>query len=98
MLLEKEAAHWDRVAAHILVVPLYYINGADAVSLYHTKRALELNPNNIGLKQLLLSFYTDLPAPLLTEEETISLANEILILDPNNPNAKEALEKCHTKK
>ncbi len=98
LLLDQESFYWHYIATEIFMVSLCYLNGADAVGIFHIKRAIELNSSDINLKSLYLTYFNGNPEPFLTYEEAIKIAKEILRLDANNADALDALNKCDTGK
>jgi len=64
-------------------MPLCMIPGAYSGAVYHLRKVIELEPNNIMDKEHLLSFYTH-PNRLISDEEAKSLVNEILEAKPDS--------------
>lgn len=93
-LLKQETTWLHREAIALFVVSLSVFLGADAMGLYHSIKAAGLDPKDIGLKQLVLSYYNGVPEPLLSKEEAMHTVNELFILDPDNRNALDALKEC----
>ncbi|CCF14321.1 putative uncharacterized protein [Brevibacillus laterosporus GI-9] len=79
------------LASSLLSHPLCHIDGAYKSALFHSRRALELSPNNISLKENLLFFHT-IPDRLISKDEAILLAKDVLQTDSNSAIAKEVLE------
>lgn len=92
MLIEQETVNLHCTVVSLYIVPLCIYAGADAVALYHSKRAVKLDPKDLDSKQLVLSFYNRAPETLLPKDEAMLLIEDIFALDPNNINAFEALE------
>ena len=92
LLIKKETVELHQLAIDLLVHPLCIINGAASAALYHARKAIELSPNNPMLKESLL-FFHNVPEKLVSTEEAISTAREILNMQPNNQCAKLFLEK-----
>ncbi|CCF14315.1 hypothetical protein BLGI_2241 [Brevibacillus laterosporus GI-9] len=65
------------LASSLLSHLLRHIDGAYKSALFHSRRALELSPNIISLKENLLFFHT-VPDRLICKEEAILLAKEVL--------------------
>lgn len=78
------------LASSLLSHPLCHIDGVYKSALFHSRRALELSPNNISLKENLLFFHT-IPDRLISKDEAILLAKEVLQTDPNGAITKEVL-------
>lgn len=83
LLIDKELPKYHIIAAEILSVPLFSIPGAYNTALYHVKRALELDPDNIYYKESLLFFYS-IPDRLISRDEALEIAREIIKVDPTN--------------
>ncbi len=98
VLLEHETAYWHSIASQIFMVPLCFINGADAFAIYHVKKAIKFDTTNVEYKQGLLMYYNHNPEPLLGKDEALQIINEILALDPKNLIALDALMECNNNK
>ena len=61
----------------------YVFNGAYWVAYRHTRRAIELEPENDRNKESLLSFY-DIPDKILSMEEALKVAEEVLREKPDS--------------
>ncbi len=90
-LLNIEKASWHYIAAEMLLAPLSFIEGAYALGVFHARKAIILEPNNIEHKKLLLAFYT-VPESAISKEEAIQLAKKIILFDPANESALEILQ------
>ena len=90
LLIKKETAELHWIAAFVLSYPLCHLPGAYASALYHTRKAIQLDPNDIELKEFLLLFY-EIPDQLVGKEEAIKIANEILEVKPSSSAAKGVL-------
>jgi hypothetical protein len=88
MLLKDEAARLHYLASVLLVMPFCFLDGAYRAGLYHARKCLELEPHNDDYKELLLTFY-DLPDRLITNEEALRVAYEIV---KNRPSSQFALK------
>ncbi len=95
ILLEKETAHWHSVASQMFMVPLCFINGSDALGVYHIRRAEKLFPYDIGIKEGCLMYYSGNPEPLFTKNEALQIIEEMLAREPQNFNALRALEESN---
>jgi hypothetical protein len=78
------------LASLLLSQPLCHFDGAYKAALYHARKALELSSNDTDLKVYLL-FFHDIPDKLVSKEEAVRLAQDILIDDPENQIAKRIL-------
>ncbi|WP_304154146.1 hypothetical protein [Megamonas hypermegale] len=92
ILNEKESADINYLASVVLTGPFAYLEGAYGAGYYHAKKAIELDPDNIGFKEYILFFYI-VPEHLLPKNEAISIAKEVLKKDPNNIAALNTLKK-----
>lgn len=88
MLNEGESAKLHYLASEILVNPLCFLSGAYNAALYHARRAVELEPDDISFKEYLLLFY-NIPEKLIDKEEAIEISREVI---KKNQNSKVALE------
>lgn len=86
----NEDAEYHSLASDILALPLCHYNGSYQASLFHARRALELDPSNIEYKEWILFFY-GIPDKLVSREEAIAIAKEILTDKPDSLIAKEVL-------
>ena len=91
LLIKNETAQFHCFAAELLIHPLCIIEGAYASALYHVKKAIELDPGDICLKELLL-FFHEVPDQLIGAEEARRIANEILKEKPDSKCAKWTLD------
>jgi len=90
LLRDKEDPFWHSVAAQMMLVPLCHVEGAYSLGLCHIRKAALLEPDNIEHKEFMLAFH-DLPEPLLTKQEAISIAQEVLAVDPASEKAIQIL-------
>ncbi|MGE0009976.1 MAG: hypothetical protein AB7F19_05505 [Candidatus Babeliales bacterium] len=82
-LIQQETIYWHKMAAVLFLAPLSRVIGAYPLGLYHTRRAMALDSNDVGAKSLLLSYHNS-PAPTVTKEEAIEVAKEIVITQYND--------------
>ncbi|KKI91188.1 hypothetical protein WQ54_16245 [Bacillus sp. SA1-12] len=94
LLMEQESEPLHSLACDLLCHPYCHIEGAYKSALYHTRRALMLEPDNIGHKEMLLFLYQvpDLPNNLILKEEVKNIAIEILNKDPENDVVKDFMD------
>ena len=69
-------------AIDLLLNPLCVIEGAYSVALFHARELLRKHRNVENLERIL--FFSDIPEKLVSNGEAISIAREILRIDPNN--------------
>lgn len=91
LLQENNTAKMHSLAAEILRFSLCDVNGAYQAAFYHTKKAIELSPNDINLKEYLLFFY-EIPEKLLSKEEAIKIANEVLSINKKSQPAMNVIK------
>ncbi len=96
LLTKNETTDLHYLAAEILSLPLCHFEGAYAAALFHTRKAIELDPNDTSLKEFLL-FFHGVPDRLITNLEARSIIAEILESDSNNKTAKALLKRLNKK-
>ena len=91
LILETENDKLHDLAFQVLSQPLCHMGGAYASSLYHAQRAVDLT-NGADVKRLEnLLFLNIVPEKIVSDEQAKSIAKKILVLDPTNEVAKDAL-------
>ncbi|ETI96750.1 MAG: hypothetical protein Q606_CBAC00026G0001 [Intestinibacter bartlettii DORA_8_9] len=87
---EKNREFWMSKAATIINTAFCWIEGAASIDFFLRKQLLkeEYSVDNL----LVLTNFNGMPDFLLSDEECIKIAKEVLKLDPNNERAKEILE------
>ncbi|WP_058487092.1 hypothetical protein [Defluviitalea phaphyphila] len=88
MLCKEESSELHYIASELLSMPLCHVTGAYNSALFHARRAIELDPNNISYKEYILLFY-NLPERLISEYEAKKIAQEVI---EKMPNSKAALD------
>ncbi len=83
LLMKKECVNLHYLASSLLTGPLCYFEGAYYSAFIHFKRAIEMEPNNIELKEEILFFY-EVPDQPLKKKEAIRIAEEILRIKPSS--------------
>jgi len=91
LILEYNTSFRHSLAAGIMSSALCYIEGAYETAFYHARKASELSPNDVELKEFLLFFHV-IPEKLLSKEEAIKIATEILETKKNSKAAKGILK------
>ena len=85
LIFAEEKAEYHALAGEVLVQFFPYLTGAYETALYHTRRAIELDPNDIDNYGMLLFFHAlPLIKPLISQEEARSIAIKILAVNPNH--------------
>jgi tetratricopeptide (TPR) repeat protein len=92
LIREHEALEWHLFASHLLNIAFCQLEGAYERSLYHIRRAIELRPDDITLKESLL-FFNDIPEKVLSDKKAINIAREILHINPASGLAARILSK-----
>lgn len=88
---DLKKSEYHSLASDILALPLCHITGANQASLFHARKALEYDPNNIENKEALL-FYYEIPDKLISQTEAENVAKEILEEKPTSRAAKKIFE------
>lgn len=92
LLIKNESTELHCQASSILQIAFPHLNGAYASALWHTRRALELSPNNTEIEESLLFFYfLPLKEKLINNEEALSLAKIILTKKSNSVVAQDII-------
>ncbi len=92
MLINEESAGEHQWASYLMAMPLCAYNGAYSLGLFHARRALELDPNNVDYKRFLILFH-DIPERLIKKNEAIRIAQEVLQEDPDCGVSKNVLKR-----
>jgi tetratricopeptide (TPR) repeat protein len=90
LIVNEESADLHYLASEIMSMPLNYITGAYNVALYHARKAIELNPEDITLKEYLLLFY-NIPDKLISKKEATEIAKEVIKKIPDSKAAFELI-------
>ena len=91
-LCDKENAKLHYLASEVLTMPLCHLEGAYVTAFYHAKKAAQMLPDDIGLKEALLLF-RNIPDTLLNKEDAFQLAKDILEKNPYSKVAVDILKK-----
>lgn len=82
---------WLEMAIFLMEDPFCWLEGGYYVALHHMRQLLE-EEYSVGNLIHLLSF-NEIPGKLVSDQEAIKIAKEILLLDPNNERANAYLKK-----
>lgn len=88
---QSELVRLHIIACAILIIYFAYVEGAYSSGLYHAKKAVELESDNVECLELLLSFY-GLPEQLMEREEAKKIAKKIIKIKKTSISAKNILE------
>lgn len=88
MLKEKETAFLHYIASIILSQPLCHLKGAYQAAFFHAKKAIELDKDDVELKEYLL-FFNDIPDKLLNDKGAKTLAEKVIKIKPESEIAKK---------
>jgi hypothetical protein len=90
-LLDHREAHVvHEAASEIMSTALSHIPGAYSVALYHARKLVELDPDNVENREYLLLFHA-IPDKLINDAEAVELAKDILKRKPDSKAAKGIL-------
>ena len=92
LLLKRETVELHSLASGILNIAFCHLGGAYQTSLYHSKKAIELSPDDFLLKEALL-FFNIIPEKIINDEEANKIAFEILQKIPTNAAALDILQR-----
>lgn len=92
MLIENESAGKHRIASYLLAMPLCIYKDAYSLALYHAKRALALDPEDVSNKIFLL-FFHNIPEQLIEKDEAVKIAHAVLQKEPDCVIAQNILKK-----
>ncbi|ODP29526.1 hypothetical protein PTI45_01009 [Paenibacillus nuruki] len=76
LITVKESSDLHYLASELLSTALCHLPDAYSSALFHARRALELNSEDISLKEYLLLFH-DIPEQLINKEEARDIARDI---------------------
>lgn len=82
LILENENAKLHEIASALLSFPYAWISGGYSVALKHLRKAMAFSPENMYYKELIL-FYHDIPDRLLSKEDAIKYAKQVLEVNPS---------------
>lgn len=87
LLQEAGKAYLHYYMAELYTTVFNILPGGYEKAYKHAKKAIELDEGDLSYKEFILLFY-ELPTPLLSKEDAVRYAIEILKVDKNNQAAK----------
>ena len=90
----KSNSHYHYIASVLLATIFVYINGASSTAFFHAKEAVIQNIDNANITyhEWALYFYNN-PDVLLSKNEALIIAKEIIKIYPKNKRANDILKK-----
>ncbi|MBS1987742.1 hypothetical protein JST56_01995 [Candidatus Dependentiae bacterium] len=86
LILDCKTIEYHSLASEILIHCFPHLGGY-AAALYHVRRYLQLCPDDVDMLEMLL-FFHNVPEKLVSREEAIQVAGEILKKNPDSSHAK----------
>ena len=90
LLLQHESVQYHTLAAEMIMHNFPYIEGSYQTGLFHARRSIELNPEDIDLEEMLLFFHS-LPDKLVGDDEARTIAGRVLARKKNSIPAQRVL-------
>ena len=81
---------WYDCIISLLLNPLCFIEGAYSLAYHYSKEALKHERSEDNLVQML--FFNEIPEKLLADAEALSIAKEVIALNPNNEVAQKYIQ------
>lgn len=91
LITNNENSILHHLASELLSLALCHLPGAYSGGLFHARRAIELSPQDVHLKEYLLFFHV-IPERLISEEEAIEIARDIVYIIPDSIAAQNILK------
>ena len=92
LLGQKEEARLHNLASSIMGFGLNWLPGAYNVSMRHLQKAIQLAPENLNYKQGMI-LYHNIPDRLLSKEDAIKYAKQVLEVDPSVKIAQDIIDR-----
>ena len=90
-MAERDGARGHGLASDVLATSsLCRLPGAYQAAFFHAKRAVKLAPSDVGYREFLLFFHGH-PEQVLSRDEAVAIARDLLELDPDNEAARRLL-------
>ena len=83
-LIKHETARDHHNASRQIRLSIYKARGAPETGLFHARRAMELSPGALEYKRQVLAYYGDVSEQVLSRQEAMQLAREVLVADPED--------------
>ncbi|MFV1456338.1 hypothetical protein [Bacillus mycoides] len=83
LINKKEDDRLHSLAYDLMCHPFCYIENAYKTGLHHARKAIVLNPDEVGYKEMLLFLY-NVPERLISKQEATEIVQQILSQDPEN--------------
>lgn len=86
LLNKNEIVKYHEIASTLMEIEFCYLEGAYQVALYHTRRIIELCPDDVEWKEKIF-YFNQIPDVVLENNEVEQIARDILRKDPTNERA-----------
>jgi hypothetical protein len=96
LIQKREVSRYHSLASALLEISFCHLSGAYNAALYHTKRAYEISSGNIELQEQILLF-NEIPEKVLSDEEALIIARDILKKKPDSMLAQEIVKQYERK-
>ena len=81
---------WYDCIVSLLLNPLCFIEGSYSLAYHYSKETLKHERSEDNLVQML--FFNEIPEKLLADAEALSIAKEVIALNPNNEVAQKYIQ------
>lgn len=95
LISQNESVELHNVAALLMTNPLCFVEGAYHAGLHHVRRAIEMAPLDVSIKELIL-FLNLVPDQVVSKKEAVECAKQILSIEPHNKAAQDFLSSMQT--
>jgi hypothetical protein len=90
-IAKNESSKWHFVASFLMAMAFNHLEYGYQIAFYHAKKAIELNPTDLSLKEYILLFYS-IPEKLLPQATAVQYAKEILLHNHDSKAARFTLD------
>jgi len=94
LLQKKEIGIYHFIATLVLSQGLVHLPYVFELALFHQRKAIELDPKEIGYQEYLL-YFNEIPERVLSDKEALNIAREILQVDSKNEVALRTLKRIN---